>query len=79
MQCPKCNSKKIDTKKAVDMPWNEVYREKKCRGCGHVFYTCEFEVEPNERFTKEFALYGFKAPQGKSFGRVYKEKKKNDV
>jgi len=61
MMCQKCKSEKIKTLAEVDVTWNEIYRKKKCLGCGRIFYTSEFEVEPNERFMKEWALYGFKA------------------
>ena len=61
MRCPKCNSNKIKKVKVVDVPWNEVYRKKRCLACNHTFYTAEFEVEPNKRFRKEWEIYGFKA------------------
>lgn len=59
MKCPKCKGivKVIAT---VDVSCNEIYRERECRECGHKFYTAEFEVEPNKRFRREWALYSFK-------------------
>ena len=60
MKCPKCTSNKIKKVKTVNVPWNEDYRKKKCLSCGHIFYTAEFEVEPNKRFRREWELYGFK-------------------
>lgn len=68
MNCPKCKSKKVTVKDAVDVSWNEVYRAKKCQDCGHLFFTCEFEVEPTARFKKEWNLY-------KSSYGVYRSKK----
>lgn len=60
MKCPKCTSNQIKKVKTVSVPWNEDYRKKKCLNCGHIFYTAEFEVEPNKRFRREWELYGFK-------------------
>ena len=56
MVCPKCKGK-VKTLRTVDVSWNESYRQKKCLDCGHIFYTAEFEVEPNKRFKKEWNLY----------------------
>lgn len=61
MRCPKCSKTRIKKVKEVEVPWNEMYRKKRCLDCGHVFYTVEFEAEPNRRFMKEWELYGFKA------------------
>ena len=66
MVCPKCKSKKIKSVKTVDVSWNETYRKRHCGDCGHSFFTAEFEVEPNKRFLKEWALYGFKLKRGKN-------------
>jgi transcriptional regulator NrdR family protein len=63
MRCPKCNDTDIRVIKTVNVSWNEVYRKKQCNTCKHIFYTAEFEVEPNKRFKKEWALYSFKAPR----------------
>jgi transcriptional regulator NrdR family protein len=63
MRCPKCNSAAITTIEAVDVPWNEIYRKKKCRSCGHIFHTAEFEVEPDKRFKKEWAIYSYRYPR----------------
>lgn len=57
MYCPKCNEAKLRNIKSVNVPWNEIYKQKKCLSCGHTFYTVEFEVEPNKRFKKEWCLY----------------------
>ena len=53
MKCPKCEGKAqcIDTVQTRD---NETYRKRKCLDCGHVFYTCEYMVFPNEEFMNEW-------------------------
>lgn len=56
MTCPKCNNQTTITN-VVHVPYNETYRSRKCRNCGHVFYTAEFEVEANKRFKKEWNQY----------------------
>lgn len=56
MVCPKCKGK-VTVTNVVNVSWNEIYRSKKCLNCGHVFFTAEFEVEPNKRFKKEWNLY----------------------
>lgn len=60
MNCPKCNHNQLKTNASVNVPWNEIYKQKKCLNCGHLFYTAEFEVEPNKRFKREWALYSNK-------------------
>lgn len=57
MKCPKCGSTKIKNTDHVDTPENEIFRQKECWNCKHLFYTVEFEVEPNERFRAEWAAY----------------------
>jgi transcriptional regulator NrdR family protein len=56
MTCPKCKGK-TQVYDTVHVSWNETYRARKCLDCGHVFFTAEFEVEPNKRFKKEWNLY----------------------
>ena len=58
MTCPKCKSK-VEILETVNVSWNEVYRRRHCLNpdCNHQFFTAEFEVEPNKRFRKEWALY----------------------
>ena len=57
MKCPKCGSDKLRVTDVVKTPENEIYRQKECRDCKHLFYTAEFEVEPNDRFRSEWARY----------------------
>ena len=50
MKCPKCENDvhiKLTRQNHDD---NETYRLRKCKVCGHQFYTVEFEVEDNEIF-----------------------------
>jgi len=56
MVCPKCKGK-VTVTHTVNVSWNEIYRSKRCLNCGHVFFTAEFEVEPNKRFQREWNLY----------------------
>lgn len=65
MKCPKCKGR-VAVKDTVNVFWNEVYRQRKCLECGHVFYTAEFEVEPNAQFRKEWHLYHKKHKEVKS-------------
>ena len=53
MKCPKCEARAqcIDTVQTRD---NETYRKRKCLECGHIFYTAEYMVFPNEEFMKEW-------------------------
>lgn len=57
MNCPKCNSSKTKRTGCVHTPDNEKYRQYECFDCKHLFYSVEFEVEPNEKFRKEWAKY----------------------
>lgn len=55
MKCPKCNGK-VQVVDCVNTQYNEVYRKRKCTECGHVFYTCECMVYPDEEFKEEWNL-----------------------
>lgn len=57
MKCPKCGSDKIKNTDHVETPENDIYRQKECWNCKHIFYTAEFEVELNEKFREEWARY----------------------
>ena len=56
MKCPKCSNKStvIDY---VKTPENEIYRKRKCKTCGHIFYSVEFVAEQDEVFEKEWSKY----------------------
>lgn len=56
MVCPKCKGK-LKVIDSMDVSQNEVYRRKKCLNCGHLLYTCEFEVEATKLFKKEWNMY----------------------
>lgn len=56
MTCPKCKGK-VHEVCAVNVSWNETYRQKKCNECGHIFFTVEFEAEANSRFKREWNRY----------------------
>lgn len=45
MICPKCNGK-VHVKDTRNNRYkNEVFRQRECRQCGHIFYSVESEVE----------------------------------
>jgi transcriptional regulator NrdR family protein len=54
MNCPKCSGA-VMVRDTTYTEENEIYRRKKCRECGHVFYTMEFEVEDNPAFRAEWS------------------------
>lgn len=53
MKCSKCNGKTY-VKDSVLTKDNEIYRRRKCSECGHMFYTAEYPVFPNDDFMKEW-------------------------
>lgn len=57
MKCPKCGGKVnvMDTVHNTDL--NEIYRERICEDCGHIFYTTEYEVVQNQAFEEDWAQY----------------------
>lgn len=58
MICPRCNSAKIGV---VDTVQNdddrEIYRRRKCRNCGKVLYTIEFEAPYDDQFSEDWTKY----------------------
>lgn len=55
MKCPTCGSEKdVRVTTVVNTSDNENLRERRCKNCGCVFYTTEFEVDYDETFKKEF-------------------------
>lgn len=56
MVCPKCGGD-VRSTNTVQAEHNETFRSRKCRDCGHLIYTVEFEVEPNKQFKKEWNRY----------------------
>ena len=59
MNCIKCGAKtKVkDTRHALDvsnMFDPIIYRQRVCPKCNHIMYTIEFEVDNDEKFTREY-------------------------
>ena len=50
MTCPNCggDTKVIDSRSNID----HVIRRRKCRECGHCFYTIETDVDMNSKLKK---------------------------
>lgn len=66
MKCPKCNS---DDNKVVDVVHtkeNEIYRKRKCAGCGKPFFTVEFDIEVTPSFKSEWVFYQNKRREKKN-------------
>lgn len=57
MNCPKCNKEFLTVRDCVNVSHNEIFRKKVCLNCGFTMFTAEFEVEPNERFLREWRRY----------------------
>lgn len=53
MKCPKCDGK-LKTIDTVHTDENEIYRKRKCSDCGHIIYTAEYIVFPNQEFLDEY-------------------------
>jgi hypothetical protein len=53
MKCPKCFGpvRVCDTTYTEE---NEIYRRKRCRNCGSIVYTLEFEVENNSALQEDW-------------------------
>lgn len=45
MVCPKCGGKLGVVDNAYDSEGNEIFRRRKCKGCGNITYTVESEIE----------------------------------
>lgn len=58
MICTECGGDVMVTDSARK-PDGEVYRRRKCKGCGRIFYTIEFEVEKDEKFLVEWYKYRY--------------------
>lgn len=57
VNCPKCNSPADRLDHPVYTDNNEIYREKICKHCGHIFYTVEFAVDGDEYVQKQVARF----------------------
>ena len=54
MTCPECGGKVAVIDISHNTDTNETYRKKKCLDCNHRFQTVEFEVELDEKLTREW-------------------------
>ena len=58
MECPNCKVGKLKILSSAFNPdENEAYKKRECMGCGHVFYTVEYEVIANKQFIETFTKY----------------------
>ena len=64
MKCPKCNGEAGVVDSSFNPEDNEYYRRRKCKSCGHSYYTIEFEVSFDESFketyTKHHRMYAYR-------------------
>lgn len=58
MICPNCDGPTKLTGKVYNGDEDELYRRHKCKKCGNVFFTVEFDVEPDSVFKKAWRKYG---------------------
>lgn len=56
MTCPQCNGK-VYVIDSVNAPEGDIYRKRKCRECGYLFYTVESEMEAMPSFVKKWSYY----------------------
>lgn len=56
MNCPNCKVKSYVLDAVNNTVEHETYRKRKCRGCGKVFFTLEFEVENDKPFMRKWFL-----------------------
>ncbi len=54
MNCPNCDGDTHVTDTKYNGNANERYRRHKCKGCGHIMWTIEFEVEFDDRYRKQW-------------------------
>ena len=53
MLCPHCNSDLVRIEESVKTN-EEIYRKRKCLRCKKIFYTIEYEIEPNSDFIRQW-------------------------
>ncbi len=57
MDCPICNNKS-DVIDSVKNPiQKETYRKRKCKKCGNIFYSVEFEAIYDKRLASDWLLH----------------------
>lgn len=78
MICPKCNAKSSIVGSILNAGDNEVYRRRKCRECGHIFYSVEFEVDDNVAYRDYFNKADVKRREAKKQKRKEREQKKKE-
>lgn len=54
MKCPKCDGDAGVVDSSFNPEDNEYYRKRKCKSCGHSFYTIEFEVSCDDTFKENY-------------------------
>ena len=59
MICSMCGGQ-VSVTDSANKPDGEVYRRRKCKGCGRIFYTIEFEVEKTDQLMAEWYEYRYK-------------------
>ena len=57
MNCPKCGGKVSVLENFNNTEDNEIYRKRKCKKCGNVFYTVEFEADEDESLRQILVKY----------------------
>ena len=68
MKCPKCNCDDVKVVDVIHTVENEIYRRRKCSGCGKSFFTVEFDIDVTESFKREWLYY-----QNKRRGKYVKD------
>lgn len=54
MICPNCECDAVYVYEVRHTSNNETYRDRRCKICGHKFYTIEFEIEEDATFAGEW-------------------------
>lgn len=57
MNCPKCGGEVKVLDNINNTEDNEIYRKRKCKKCGNVFYTVEFEADEDESLRQILVKY----------------------
>lgn len=80
MVCPKCGGRAI-VKNTLHSEDNETYRKIKCAdtpGCGHIFYTIEYEVEYNRQLKEDLSKCERMIREEKRLRKLADERMGND-
>ena len=57
MICPICNGDVYVIDTVHNEEQGELYRRRKCTGCGRMTYSIEYEVEWNDKFKKQWTKW----------------------